>query len=528
MTDQNNNQISKRDFLATLGMIGGSAAVMTALSGFEHSLASDAKAPPMLHTHGNGKSVVILGAGMAGLVTALELSKKGYNCTILEARDYAGGRNSCSRKGTKVTHATGETHTCDFDNGQYLNHGAWRIPGQHHSTLHYARSLDVPLEVMLNHSSQSYLYADNIEGPLNNQRVRRIHVESDRKGHVAELLAKCAAGGALDEMLEKEDVEKLLTYLKGMGLINAETFEYQANSIRGFSSYKGGGDNYGTLSEPYALNDLLNMNMAGRELTSDHPTCMFQAVGGMDQIAFALRDALPHGVLNLNKEVTRIRHSGSGVTVNYKDTKTGAAAQAKADFCVSTIPYAVVTGIENNFNDDIIDAMKTPAPSQVAKFGLQMKTRFWETEDMIYGGTSTTSMAGNIAYPSADLHGKDGGVLLASYLFGGRSNNFSKMNINEKIEYALATGEHIHPGNYRENFNGKAAGIIWQDEKYNKSGWSSWQGDSIKKLPVILKGENRMLFAGDCISPRLSGWLAGAIEGAWLTIAELDKRAAQI
>ena len=123
---------------------------------------------------------------------------------------------------------------------------------------------------------------------------------------------------------------------------------------------------------------------------------------------------------------------------------------------------------------------------------------------------------------------KDGGVLLASYLFGGRSNNFSKMNINEKIEYALATGEHIHPGNYRENFNGKAAGIIWQDEKYNKSGWSSWQGDSIKKLPVILKGENRMLFAGDCISPRLSGWLAGAIEGAWLTIAELDKRAAQI
>jgi len=98
------------------------------------------------------------------------------------------------------------------------------------------------------------------------------------------------------------------------------------------------------------------------------------------------------------------------------------------------------------------------------------------------------------------------------------------MNMDEKIVYALSICEHVLPGQYRENFNGKAAGIIWQDEKYNKSGWSSWRGDSIKKLPTILKGERRVLFAGDCIAPRLSGWMAGAIEGAWLTMEELDKR----
>lgn len=528
MTERIENTFTKRDFLTKLGMIGGSAAVMTALSGFEQSLASDMKAPPMLHTSGNGKKVVILGAGMAGLVSALELSKKGYDCTILEARDFAGGRNSCSRKGTKVTFKDGSTHTCDFDHGQYLNHGAWRIPGQHHSTLHYARSLNVPLEVMLNHSSQSYVYSENIDGPLKGKRVRRIHMEADRKGHVAELLAKVASGGGLDDMLSAEDVEKLLTYLKGMGLINNETFEYQANAIRGYSSYKGGGDNYGTLSEPYGISELLNLNMEMRELTSDHPTCMFQAVGGMDQIAFALRDALPRGVLHLNKEVTKIIHAGDGVTVDYKDTGSGRAQTVKADFCISTIPYAVVTGIENNFSADIIDAMNTPAPSHVAKFGVQMKDRFWEKEDMIYGGVSSSSMSGSLAYPSADLHGKNGGVLLAGYLFGGRADTFSDMNMAERIEFMMSVGEKIHPGQFRKNFNGKAAGIIWHDEKYNKSGWSSWRGDSINKLPTILKGESRMLFAGDCISPRLSGWLAGAIEGAWIQIAELDKRAAQI
>ena len=524
MTEQNNTEISKRDFLQTLGLIGGSAAVMTALSGFEQSLASDMTEPPALNTSGKGKKVIILGSGLSGMVAALELGKKGYDVEVLEARDFAGGRTSCSRKGTKVTHADGTTHTCDFDNDQYLNHGAWRIPGQHHSTLHYCHTLGVELEVMLNHSSQSYIYSDAIEGPLKNKRVRRIHMEADRKGHVAELLAKCASGGALDDMLSAEDIEKLLTYLKGMGLINNETFEYQANQVRGYSTYKGAGENYGTLSEPYGLSELLNLNMEARELTSDHPTCMFQAKGGMDAISFALRDALPRGTIKLNKEVTKIINVDDGVSINYKDTKSGREKTITADYCISTIPFAVVTEIENDFSPELIEAMKTPAPSQVAKFGLQMKNRFWEKEDMIYGGTSATSMAGNIAYPSADLHGTKGGVLLASYLFGGRSTAFSAMNMDEKIEYALSIGEHVHPDQYRANFNGKAAGIIWQDEKYNKSGWSSWRGDSIKKLPTILKGQNRILFAGDCIAPRLSGWMAGAIEGAWLTIAELDKR----
>ena len=525
MTEKINKAISKRDFLQTIGMIGGSAAVMTALSGFESSFASEMTAPPMLSTSGKGQKVIVLGAGLAGMVSALELSKKGYEVELLEARDFAGGRTSCSRKGTKVTQADGTIETCDFEHGQYLNHGAWRIPGQHHSTLHYCRTLGVPLEVMLNHSSQSYVYSDSIEGPLNKKRVRRIHMEADRKGHVAELLAKCASGGALDDMLTPEDIEKLLTYLKSMGLINADTFEYQANAIRGYSTYKGAGENYGTLSEPYDLSELLNLNIQTRELTSDHPTCMFQAVGGMDAVSFALRDALPRGTMKLNKEVTKISQTNDGVSINYKDTKSGRERTTKGDYLISTIPFAVVTEIENDFNQDIIDAMKTPAPSQVSKFGLQMKSRFWEVEDMIYGGVSSTSMAGNIAYPSADLHGNNGGVILASYLFGGRSTAFSKMNIDQKVEYALSTGENIHPGNYRQNFNGKAAGIIWEDEKYNKSGWSSWRGDSIKKLPTILKGENRVLFAGDCIAPRLSGWMAGAIEGAWITIAELDKRA---
>ena len=75
MSNPINNSISKRDFLQTLGMISGSAAVMTALNGFDHAFASDMTAPPALSTSGNGKKIIVLGAGLSGMVTALELSK---------------------------------------------------------------------------------------------------------------------------------------------------------------------------------------------------------------------------------------------------------------------------------------------------------------------------------------------------------------------------------------------------------------------------------------------------------------------
>ena len=42
---------------------------------------------------GAGKSVVILGAGIAGMTSAVELQKLGYSVSILEATNRAGGRN---------------------------------------------------------------------------------------------------------------------------------------------------------------------------------------------------------------------------------------------------------------------------------------------------------------------------------------------------------------------------------------------------------------------------------------------------
>ena len=81
---------------------------------------------------GPAKKVLILGAGMAGLVAGYELSKLGHEVTILEARTRPGGRVHTLRE--------------PFSDGLYAEAGAARIPDNHDLTLKYVKEFALPLE----------------------------------------------------------------------------------------------------------------------------------------------------------------------------------------------------------------------------------------------------------------------------------------------------------------------------------------------------------------------------------------------
>ena len=67
--------------------------------------------------------MLILGAGLAGMVAALELRKAGYKVKVLEYNNRAGGRNWTLRGGDSYTELGGATQKCEFDAGLYLNPG---------------------------------------------------------------------------------------------------------------------------------------------------------------------------------------------------------------------------------------------------------------------------------------------------------------------------------------------------------------------------------------------------------------------
>lgn len=533
MTDNNDNilgSLTKRDFLQSLGIMGGSAAMLAAMGAFDKSIASDQKEPPKMMSEGSGKKIIVLGAGLAGMVMGIELSKKGYDVEILEARSFAGGRCQSARKGTVIHEIGGEKQVCDFDNNQYVNHGPWRIAQEHHSTLHYCHTLNVELQPMINESAQTFIYSEKAEGPFKGKRIRHRHADVDRHGNIYELLAKCASDGSLDDKMTPEDRDNLLEHLRNTGLLNRKELNYVAGRARGYDSYPGAGMNFGTYSDPYNFSDLLKVSVSARWDTADHPAVMFQAVGGMDRIAKAMYEALPRDMIKFNKDVTKIEQTDNGAQVSYFDTESGKEEVISADYCVSTIPFGVLNQIENDFTAEVIDAIKNPRSAPAYKIGLQFDRRFWEKDEMIYGGVTQTDIPGNriISYPSNDLHSPNGGVLLGDYEFGANAVANSNLSNADRIELALASGEKVHPCLYRKHFNGKAMSMAWHKEKYSLGGWVGWSARGRRnKLPILLKGERRVLFSGNGITPILDGWMAGAIEGAWLTLADLDKRIAQ-
>ena len=115
--------ITRRQFLRR-------SAIAVAAAGLNPRALSGAVTSVVLN--GPAKKVLILGAGMAGLVAAYELSKLGHDVTILEARTRPGGRVHTLRE--------------PFADGLYAEAGAARIPDNHELTLRYVKEFNLELE----------------------------------------------------------------------------------------------------------------------------------------------------------------------------------------------------------------------------------------------------------------------------------------------------------------------------------------------------------------------------------------------
>ena len=79
----------------------------------------------------SSKKVIIIGAGLAGLSAAFELSRMGHEVTVVESRLRIGGRVYTLRE--------------PFSDGMYAEAGAARIPDNHQLTLKYIKLFGLTL-----------------------------------------------------------------------------------------------------------------------------------------------------------------------------------------------------------------------------------------------------------------------------------------------------------------------------------------------------------------------------------------------
>ncbi|HEY9343742.1 MAG TPA: flavin monoamine oxidase family protein, partial [Inquilinus sp.] len=390
MQEEQGDGVSRRGLLSLIGMTAGSAAMYQAMTSLGLAAESGYKGPADLSGDPKGASVLVLGAGLAGMTAALELRQAGYSVQVLEFNDRPGGRNWTLRGGDRYTELGGTTQTCGFDQGLYINPGPWRIPYHHHGVLAYCRRLGVALEPFQQLNHNALLHNSKGFGGKP-QRIRDI--KTDFQGHVSELLAKATQQGKLDEAVSTEDREILLQALKAWGALDKD-YAYKAGEtsadFRGYAKDAGGGLGAEPVpGEPIGLSNILSSRL-WRSLQSfalyEFQTTMFQPVGGMDMIGKAFAAQLG-GLIRYNAKVTRIQQGEAGVTVTYEDTKSpGSPLQATADWCVCTIPLTVLSQIPIDVGARMQAAIEAVPYASSVKVGLQFKRRFWEEDEAIYGG----------------------------------------------------------------------------------------------------------------------------------------------
>ena len=111
--------MTRRKLLNAMARLGGAAAVYETLAAWDFLKAPPAMAAPfeLARDSGAGRTVAILGGGVAGLCAAYELDRAGYDCTILEATGRAGGRSLTLRRGDRFSEMGGPVQECRFDEG---------------------------------------------------------------------------------------------------------------------------------------------------------------------------------------------------------------------------------------------------------------------------------------------------------------------------------------------------------------------------------------------------------------------------
>ena len=528
MSERDDTTMRRRDLLALVGTAAGGAAMYRAMSSLGLAAESTYTGPIRLDGDAKGASVLILGAGLAGMVAAYELRRAGYRVQVLEYNNRAGGRCWSLRGGDTYTELGGATQRCEFDSGLYFNPGPWRIPYHHHGVLDYCRQFNVALEPFIQVNYNAWLHSQRaFDGKP--QRYRQ--VQADFNGHVAELLAKATSQRKLDAAVTLEDQEILLTALRNWGALD-ENYAYKTNLVasrrRGYDKDPGGGLAGPPIpSKPLALSDLLRSRMWQSLIVGSNyqfQTTLFQPVGGMDMIARAFTRQVSD-LIRFNAKVTAIRQDAGGVTVVYEDTgDPGKPLRATADWCLCTIPLPILSQIEINVGASMQNAIDAVPYAPAVKIGLQFKRRFWEQDDGIYGGISYTDLPIRmIGYPCTGYGDTGKAVLLGAYeIFGTYAYEFTSLSPAERVAKAVEDGSSIHPQYGREFENGIS--VAWHRNPSVLGCEGNWTDEMRKQhYENLCAIDGRILLAGEHAS-YWGGWQEGAILSSLDAIGRLHRR----
>jgi monoamine oxidase len=434
-----------------------------------------------------GVTVLVAGAGLAGLAAARDLSALGAAVTVIDARDRVGGRVLTARNG--------------FAESQHAEAGADMIDESQGEIQRLAEELGLKLTRILRngwgsarpdaHNRPRIVAHGGTRGWDRMSRVLSSLIEryalAERRwdSPITADIARRSVAQWLDETNADAELRATAIGLRGFFLADPDELSLLA------------------LVDQFASED----SLAGR---------MYRIDGGNDRLATALASLLGNRV-RLSTELVAVSHRGRGVRASVKQGRE--VSQLQCDYLVFAVPATLLRRIP------IAPALPAQQHEAIAglKYGrttktlLQFSRRFWRVpgRPRAFGSPLTF---GAVWDGNEEQRGRTG---ILSLMAGGSASDGTQAIVAKDGAGALARSLDWL-GSRQADLVG-CHQVVWEADPWARGGYAFFDPAFNPSLRAWLARPcGRLFFAGEHTSIKWQGYMNGAIESGRRAAAELN------